>query len=60
VIEFIHFSKTYGEEVMGKITRRDFVNGTLMAAGASMLPFGATSQAGSGTLDRSYYPPERT
>jgi len=45
---------------MSKITRRDFVNGTLMAAGASMLPFGATSQAVLTGLDPLYYPPALT
>ena len=45
---------------MSKITRRDFVNGTLMVAGASLLPFEGTSQAVMATLDPSYYPPART
>ncbi|MHC4356746.1 MAG: NAD(P)-binding protein, partial [Planctomycetota bacterium] len=45
---------------MSKITRRDFVNGTLMAAGASMLPFGCTSRAVLDTLDPLYYPPALT
>ena len=45
---------------MSKITRRDFINGTLMVAGASMLPFGATSQAVLDTLDPLYYPPALT
>ncbi|MHC4099135.1 MAG: NAD(P)-binding protein, partial [Planctomycetota bacterium] len=45
---------------MSKITRRDFINGTLMAAGASMLGFGGTSQAVLGTLDPLYYPPALT
>jgi len=45
---------------MSKITRRDFINGTLMAAGASMLPFGAAGQAVLATLDPSYYPPALT
>jgi spermidine dehydrogenase len=45
---------------MSKITRRDFINGTLMVAGASMLPFGAISQAVLGTLDPQYYPPALT
>ena len=45
---------------MGKITRRDFVNGTLMAAGASTLPFAGTSQAVMAALEPSYYPPART
>ena len=45
---------------MSKITRRDFVNGTLIAAGTSVLPFEGTSQAVMHTLDPSYYPPART
>jgi len=45
---------------MSKITRRDFVNGTLMVAGASMLPLGATSQAVLAALDPLYYPPALT
>jgi len=45
---------------MNKITRRDFINGTLMAAGASMLPFGTTSLAFWDTLDQEYYPPALT
>ena len=45
---------------MSKITRRDFINGTLMVAGASMLPFGATCQAVLDTLDPLYYPPALT
>jgi spermidine dehydrogenase len=45
---------------MGKITRRDFINGTLVAAGSSMLSFGASSQAAMAALDPSYYPPART
>ena len=45
---------------MSKITRRDFINGTLMIAGASMLPFGAISQAVLETLDPLYYPPALT
>ena len=45
---------------MSKITRRDFVNGTLMVAGSSMLPFDASSQAAMVALDPSYYPPART
>jgi spermidine dehydrogenase len=45
---------------MSKITRRDFINGTLMAAGASMLPFGATCQAVLAALDPLYYPPALT
>jgi len=45
---------------MSKITRRDFINGTLMAAGASMLPFGCTSDAVLDKLDPLYYPPALT
>ncbi len=45
---------------MSKITRRDFINGTLMAAGASMLPFGATGQAVLDTLNPLFYPPALT
>ncbi len=45
---------------MSKITRRDFVNGALMAAGASTLPFAASSQAAMAALEPSYYPPART
>jgi hypothetical protein len=45
---------------MSKITRRDFINGTLMAVGSSMLPFRANIQAEIAALDPSYYPPART
>ncbi|MDP7442673.1 MAG: hypothetical protein QGI37_13135 [Verrucomicrobiota bacterium] len=43
-----------------KVTRRDFINGTLMATGASMLPFRATGQAVLDKLDPLYYPPSLT
>ena len=45
---------------MSEITRRDFINGTLMVAGSSMLPSAASSQAAMAALDPSYYPPART
>lgn len=45
---------------MSKITRRDFINGTLMVAGASMLPIGATSHAVLDTLNPLHYPPALT
>jgi len=45
---------------MGKITRRDFINGTLMVAGSAMLPREASSQAAMAALDPSYYPPALT
>ncbi len=43
-----------------KITRRDFINGTLMAAGATLVPFGCTSEAALGKLNPIYYPPALT
>ncbi|MBJ88350.1 MAG: hypothetical protein CMO98_00680 [Woeseia sp.] len=48
---------------MNEINRRDFINGTLMAAGTSILPLEATSHAAMSamaTMDPSYYPPART
>lgn len=42
---------------MTEITRRDFINGTLVAAGSSMLPLAASGQS---ALGRSYYPPALT
>lgn len=45
---------------MSNITRRDFINGTLMVAGASLLPFDGSSQAVMAELEPSYYPPALT
>ena len=45
---------------MSKITRRDFINGTLMTAGASMLPFGCSRDEVLKELDPLYYPPALT
>ena len=45
---------------MSKITRRDFVNGTLVAAGSSLLPFQANGQAAMAAMGPSYYPPALT
>jgi len=45
---------------MSKITRRNFINGTLMATTASMLPFGCSSEPHLHQLDPSYYPPALT
>ena len=45
---------------MSKITRRNFINGTLVAAGASMLPFACTSDKVLNSLDPLYYPPSLT
>ena len=45
---------------MSKITRRDFINGTLMVAGSAMLPFGSVGQAALAALEPSYYPPALT
>ncbi|MDO7572283.1 MAG: hypothetical protein MUQ99_07795, partial [Pseudomonadales bacterium] len=43
---------------MPKITRRNFVNGSLMALGSTLLPsFGQRAMA---ALDPSYYPPSLT
>ena len=42
---------------MSKILRRDFINGTLMIAGTSMLPINGSSQAVMAALEPSYYPP---
>lgn len=44
---------------MSEITRRDFINGTLMAAGTTLLPLEASGQAALAALDPSYYPPAR-
>jgi spermidine dehydrogenase len=49
-----------GVNRLSKIARRDFINGTLMAAGASMLPFKSTSQAVMAALKPEYYPPALT
>jgi len=49
-----------GVSQLSKIARRDFINGTLMAAGASMLPFRSTSQAVMAALKPEYYPPALT
>ncbi len=45
---------------MGKITRRDFINGTLMASGAIIVPFGCSSETAMSKLDPLYYPPALT
>jgi len=45
---------------MSEITRRDFINGTLMVAGSSMLLFDANGQAAMAALSPSYYPPALT
>ena len=45
---------------MSKIARRDFINGTLVAAGASMFPFKSSSQAVIAALKPEYYPPALT
>jgi len=45
---------------LSKIARRDFINGTLVAAGASMFPFKSSSQAVIAALEPSYYPPALT
>ena len=45
---------------MSKIARRDFINGTLVTVGTSMLPFKGTSQEVMAALEPSYYPPALT
>ncbi len=47
-------------KLLSTITRRDFINGILMLAGASMLPFGCINDAVLATLDPLYYPPALT
>ena len=42
---------------MSKILRRDFINGTLMIAGTSMLPINGGAQVAMAALEPSYYPP---
>ncbi len=44
---------------MGDINRRDFINGTLMAAGATILPLTSASEAAMAALNPTYYPPAR-
>jgi len=45
---------------MSDITRRDFINGTLMAAGSTLLPVEARAEAAMAALSPSYYPPALT
>jgi spermidine dehydrogenase len=45
---------------VAQITRRDFINGTLVGAGSLMLPYQQTGYAAMARLDPSYYPPART
>ncbi|MDP6146340.1 MAG: hypothetical protein QF513_00905, partial [Gammaproteobacteria bacterium] len=45
---------------MGRILRRDFINGSLAIAGASLLPLKYSNQAVSAALEESYYPPAFT
>ncbi len=43
-----------------KITRRNFINGTLMATGTIIVPFGCISETVIDKLDPLYYPPALT
>ncbi|MEE2776548.1 MAG: FAD-dependent oxidoreductase [Acidobacteriota bacterium] len=45
---------------MGEITRRDFINGTLVAAGSSTIPREAKAQEALAALESSPYPPGLT
>ena len=49
-----------GAKPMSKITRRDFINGSLILGVASVLPFGRTIQTVFAKLDPSNYPPSLT
>ena len=49
-----------GVSRLSKIARRDFINGTLMAAGASLLPFKSNAQSVMAALKPEYYPPALT
>jgi spermidine dehydrogenase len=42
---------------MSSITRRNFINGTLLAAGAVIIPYGCSNDIVSHLLDPLYYPP---
>lgn len=46
--------------MLSKITRRDFVNGSLVVAGSSLLPLAAGDWDAMAALDPSYYPPALT
>jgi spermidine dehydrogenase len=45
---------------LSKIARRDFINGTLVTVGTSMLPFKGTNQEVMAALEPTYYPPALT
>ncbi|MEM7347059.1 MAG: NAD(P)-binding protein [Chloroflexota bacterium] len=45
---------------MGGITRRNFINGTLVATGASMFSIGSSADSVMSKLTPDYYPPART
>ena len=45
---------------MSNISRRDFINGTLMVAGSAMLPLGIDGRAALAAFEPSYYPPAMT
>ena len=49
-----------GVSQLSNITRRDFINGSLVAAGTSMFPVEGASQAVMAALQPSYYPPALT
>jgi len=46
--------------MISKITRRDFINATLMVAAAIVGPLGCTSETAMGKIDPLYYPPVLT
>jgi len=45
---------------MSKITRRDFINGSLVLAGSSLMPFGCSSNAILNEMEKANYPPALT
>jgi len=45
---------------MSNITRRNFINGSLVLAGSSLLPFGCASDAILGGVEKESYPPSLT
>lgn len=45
---------------MSKITRRNFINGSLVLAGSSLLPYGCASNAILGEIEEANYPPALT
>ena len=45
---------------MNKIHRRDFINGSLVIAGSSLIPYKYSNSSVLAAIDQSYYPPALT